>query len=118
MSFDNLPKMHPREADVRATAGVFASAVIDLKLAFDVEVLLLGQLLLHAKSDDLPQSPPPVEGALRKPYIRLIPAWKAFAEKTTHGERVATIANMTSSVSKYQVRFERHGNYKDPGGLE
>ena len=36
----------------------------------------------------------------------------------THGEIVSILSSYLQSESKYMVRFERHGNYEDAGGLE
>lgn len=31
---------------------------------------------------------------------------------------IGELSRMAQSTLKYQIRFERHGNYDDPGGLE
>ena len=38
--------------------------------------------------------------------------------KLTDGEVLRIIALELGSIAKYMIRFERHGNYKDRGGLE
>lgn len=36
----------------------------------------------------------------------------------TDGEILMILASSISTIAKYQIRYERHGNYNEPGGLE
>lgn len=126
MGFDDMPRRHPREVLFTEAQLKFQHDHFDLVKTFGEdyeykdEVRHLALLVATNFGDSSVQLPEviPTNSVDLGRYHKIATNFRMHLKDCTVGEKTMAVAMMMSSLTKYWIRVERHGDASKPGGLE